>query len=230
MKDQLENKLTMFEAVVSLLDSNTAKLASITALTPVIAEFKDRIAAIKQKDTLANTAQAGNTATKTADEDALIADAVTIASALYALGAATNNDKLKALSKVSKSSLRALRDTQLANDVMNIKNLADGNAAELTAYGITSAMIAGLETKAHKFNTSLGNREMGSAVSTSAFAQLDAMFKETDTLLKEQIDKIMVIFQNSDPQFYGEYLECREIIDLGHRFNKDETPKPPVNP
>ena len=82
MNDVLENKLTMYEAVVSLLDSNTAKLASLTALTPVIADFKDRIAAIKEKDTLENTAKAGKSQIKAADEAALIDDAVTIASAL----------------------------------------------------------------------------------------------------------------------------------------------------
>lgn len=49
MNDVLENKLTMYEAMVSLLDGNTAKLAPITALTPVIADFKDRILAIKEK-------------------------------------------------------------------------------------------------------------------------------------------------------------------------------------
>lgn len=230
MNDVLENKLTMYEAVVSLLDGNTAKLAPITALTPVIADFKDRILAIKEKDTLANTAKAGNTQTKTADEAALISDAVTIAAALYAYGSATNDDRLKAMSKVTKSSLIALRDTQLANDVTNIKNLADANAAPLAGYGITAPMIAALETKTNKFSASLGVRETGVAVSSSAFAQLDAQFKEADTLLKEQMDKTMEIFRTSDPQFYGEYKNSREIKDLGHRFRTPETPVEPVNP
>ena len=230
MNDALENKLTMYKAVESLLDSNTAKIAAITAITPVLIDFKDRIIAITEKDTLANTAAAGTTDTKTADEAALISDAVTIASALFALGSATNDDRLKALSKVTKSSLKDLRDTQLATDVTNIKNLADSYAAPLAAYGITAPMIAGLETKVANFNISLGARETGGSVRTSAFAQLDVMFKETDTLLKDQMDKIMVIFKNSDPQFYGEYVNSREIIDLGHRFKKDEPPVPPVNP
>ncbi len=230
MNDVLENKLTMYEAVVSLLDGNTAKLAPITALTPVVADFKDRILAIKEKDTLANTAKAGKTQTKTADEAALISDTVTIAAALYALGSATNDDRLKSLSKVTKSSLVALRDTQLAIDVTNIKNLADSYAAPLAGYGITAPMIAALETKVTKFSTSLGARETGSAVSTSAFQQLDVMFKEADILLKEQMDKTMEIFRTSDPQFYGEYKQSREIIDLGHRFKTTDVPEPPVNP
>lgn len=230
MNDALENKLTMYKAVESLLDNNTAKLAAITALTPVIIDFKDRITAITEKDTLANTAGAGTAGIKTADEAALISDAVTIASALFALGSATNDDRLKALSKVTKSSLKDLRDTQLATDVTNIKNLADTYAAPLAGYGITAPMIAALETKVANFNISLGARELGSNVSSSAFKQLDVMFKETDTLLKDQMDKIMVIFKNSDPQFYGEYVNSREVIDLGHRFRKDEPPTPPVNP
>lgn len=231
MHDKLENKFTMYKAVQSLLDANTAKLSPITALTPLIADFKDRIVAIQAKDDLANTADAGNTSTKTNDEAALISDAVTIAAALYALGASTNDEHLKELSKVTKSSLKNLRDTQLTTQVTNIKNLADANSAELAGYGITPAMITDLNDKITAFDASLGARELGSNISSTAFQQLEVMFKETDLLLKEQMDKIMGIFRTSDPQFYGEYIQSREIIDLGHRFRgNDENPETPENP
>ncbi|HCY76737.1 MAG TPA: hypothetical protein DHV28_12525 [Ignavibacteriales bacterium] len=231
MQDKLENKFTMYKALESLLDANSAKLSPITALTPIIADFKDRIVAIQAKDDLANTADAGNTSTKANDEAALISDAVTIAAALYALGASTNDEHLKELSKVTKSSLKNLRDTQLTTQVSNIKNLADANSAALAGYGITAPMITDLDAKITAFNTSLGARELGSNVSSAAFQQMEIMFKETDKLLKEQMDKIMEIFRTSDPQFYSEYEQSREIIDLGHRFkDNDETPADPDTP
>ncbi|MBK7229836.1 MAG: hypothetical protein IPH97_13435 [Ignavibacteriales bacterium] len=227
MKDILENKHTMYKAVVSLLDGNTAKLSPIPALAPAITSFKDLVTAIKDKDTLANTAGEGLTQTKTADEAALISDAVTIASALSALGSATNDDRLKALSHVTKSSLKSLRDTQLAIDVKNIKTLAESKLGQITAYGITPPMIAALDTKITKFESSTGTSQVGAAVSTTAFKQLDTLFDQADAILKEQIDKTMEIFRTTDPQFYGEYKSSREIKDLGHRFKKPETP---VNP
>lgn len=230
MKDALENKFTMYKAVVKLFDDNAAKIAAITALTPVINSLKDKIEAIGELDNMARTASSGNADTKAADEAALIADAVPIASALFAYGASTNDDRLKALSGVTKSSLVALRDTQLITDVTNIKNLADANAASLAGYGITPAMIAALDTKLNAFNSSSGMRETGASASSAAYENLPALFKETDTLLYEQADKIMTVFKNSDPLFYSQYENTRVIKDLGHRFKKDETPVNPTDP
>jgi hypothetical protein len=230
MNDKQENKLTMFEAVVNLLDSNTAKIASLTALTDLLTDFKDRVAEIKEKDLLANTAKTGNATAKASDRTALTEDAITIAAALFALGSATDDDRLKELAAYNKSKFKSLRDTQLAIDVTNIKNLADANAAQLTSYGITAPMIAALDTKLTAFNASMGARETGADVSTAAFGQLELKFKEADTLLKEQMDKIMEVFRNSDPQFYNEYKNSREIADLGVRHREEETPEEPVNP
>ena len=230
MNDKQENKLTMYEAVVNLLDSNTAKIASLTALTDLLTDFKDRVAEIKEKDLLANTAKTGNAAAKASDRTALTEDAITIAAALFALGSATGDDRLKELAAYNKSKFKSLRDTQLAIDVTNIKNLADANAAQLTGYGITAPMIAALDTKLTAFNASMGARETGADISTAAFGQLELKFKEADALLKEQMDKIMEVFRNSDPQFYNEYKNSREIADLGVRHREEETPEEPVNP
>lgn len=230
MKDALENKFTMYKAVVKLFDDNAAKIAAITALTPVINSLKDKIEAIGEMDNTARTSTSGNADSKSGDEAALISEALTIASALFAYGASTNDDRLKALSNVTKSSLIQLRDTQLVTDVTNIKNLADANAANLAGYGITPAMIAALDTKLNTFDSSSGTRETGASTSSAAYENLPVLFDETDTLLKEQADKIMVIFQNSDPLFYSQYENAREIKDLGHRFKKEDTPLDPSNP
>lgn len=227
MNDQHENKFTMYKAVVKLFDKYPDKIAGITALTPVIEDLNNKIQAITEKDVEANTSQSGNADVKAALRASLEMSALKIASALYALGAKNSDEKLKALSKVTKSSLNALRDTQLVSDVEGLKKLADSYKAELSAYGITAGMLTELETTQNSYNTSIGTREQGQALSSAAYKTLDQIFKETDVLLKEQADKIMMIFRDSDSQFYNEYLNTREIKDLGHRKEKpDSNPKP----
>lgn len=230
MNDTMENKFTMYKAVVKLFDDNAAKIAAITALTPVINTLKDNIAAIGETDNTARTSRKGNAAAKSADELELIEDAVVIASALFALGSSNSDDRLMALSDVTKTKLIALRDTQLITDITNIKNLADANAADLTGYGITAQMIADLDTKLTTFDTSLGKGETGASTSSAAYKSLDVLFSETDDLLENSADKIMKVFIKTDPVFYSVYESTRSIKDLGHRYKKEDPPADPQNP
>jgi hypothetical protein len=50
------------------------------------------------------------------------------------------------------------------------------------------------------------------------------LFTQADTILTEQLDRMMEKFNSSDQQFYQEYKSAREIKDLGHRIEKPETP------
>jgi hypothetical protein len=235
MQDNLENKLTMYQTVVSLLDANSTKIASITALTDALTDaltnFKDVVSAIQEKDNEARTARTGNADVKAARRKAVEESALAIASALFALGSVTHEDRLKQLAAYNKSKLAGLRDTQLVTDVTNIKNLADANAAPLAAYGITPAMISALDTQLSSFSSSIGTRTSGSSIGVSALKQVKTRFDDADAILEEQMDKIMEVFHNSDTQFYDAYFNSRQIIDLGIRHDDDEdTPENPVNP
>ena len=48
------------------------------------------------------------------------------------------------------------------------------------------------------------------------------LLKETDKILKEQLDKLMTQFKISNPEFYQHYFNARMIIDLGIRHKKIE--------
>ncbi|MBK7381135.1 MAG: hypothetical protein IPJ03_19470 [Ignavibacteriales bacterium] len=72
MLDRQENKLTMFEAVISLLDANTVKTAAIAAFAATYTVFKNFVAQIKVKDVEKGGATTGKTSTKNEDKSALI--------------------------------------------------------------------------------------------------------------------------------------------------------------
>ena len=136
MTDRQENKFTMYEAVTSLLDANTAKTSSMTAFATALTSFKDVIASISEKNIQKNTATAGKTTLKNQQQAELIESAVPIAGALYALGTASNDPRIQALGNIKKGYLQNLRDTELTDAVTSIKNLADGYAAALAPYGV----------------------------------------------------------------------------------------------
>jgi hypothetical protein len=227
MTDRQENKFTMYEAVSNLLDANTAKTASMPAFATALNSFKDAMAAISEKNIQKNTATSGRTATKNQQQSALIEAAVPVAGALYALGSATEDPRLQALGNVKKGYLSNLRDTELTDAVTNIKNLADGYSAQLADYGITVAVISALDTKLTAYSSALGTKESSVSTRVAAGKVLDDIFADADSLLKDQLDRMMEMFAPTDQQFYLEYKNAREIRDLGRRPDDDD-PTPPT--
>jgi len=228
MTDRQENKFTMYEAVASLLDANTAKTSSMTAFATALGNFKDTMDAISEKNIQKNTATSGKTTLKNQQQTQLIESALPIAGALYALGTATNDPRIQALGDIKKGYLSNLRDTELSDVVTNIKNLADGYAAALVPYGVTAVTIAALDTKLNSYSSALGGKESSFTTRLAAGKVLSELFDDADGILKDQLDRMMEMFAPTDQQFYQEYKSAREIKDLGHRFDKPKDPTPPT--
>ena len=214
MKDRLENKLTMYKAVETLLDNNSAKTTPIAALTTSITTFKGLIADIEASEAERLTTTAGKTATKREAETALIDEAVTIAAAIKALGSVTNNESLKSIGSVTKSTLVSERDTNLLRMVQGIYDNANINAVALADYGIDAAMITSLQTRMDDFSHALGLREEGVALHSAATKKVEDLFDDADKILTEQIDKMMETFRTSDTPFYDAYKDARVVRDL----------------
>ena len=228
MNDKQENKFTMYEAVTSLLDANTAKTSSMSAFATTLDSFKDILVAISEKNIQKNTATAGKTTLKNQQQADLIASTVPIAGALFALGTATNDPRIQALGDMKKGDLLKLRDTELNDVITNIKNLADSYAAALVPYGVTPVAIAALETKLTAYDAALGSKEASFSTKVAAGTVLSDLFDDADAILKDQLDRMMEMFAPTDQQFYLEYKSAREIKDLGHRFNEPTEPTPPT--
>jgi hypothetical protein len=228
MNDNQENKFTMYQAVTSLLDANTAKTSSMSAFATALGNFKDILTAISEKNIQKDTATAGKTTLKNQYQTDLIASAVPIAGALYALGSATNDPRIQALGDLKKGDFLKLRDTELTDVVTNIKNLADGYAAQLAAYGVTPISITALDTKLNSYSASIGGKESSFSTKVAAGRVLSDLFDDADSILKDQLDRMMEMFAPSDQQFYQEYKSAREIKDLGHRFDPPADPTPPT--
>lgn len=228
MTDRQENKFTMYQAVTSLLDANTAKTAAMTAFATALTSFKDITTAISEKNIQKNTATAGKTTLKNQQQSELIESALPIAGALYALGSATDDPRIQALGNLKKGYLSNLRDTELTDVITNLKNLADSYAAPLAPYGLTPAAIAALDTKLTTYSSALGGKEASFSTKVAAVKVLDDLFDDADKLLKDQLDRMMEMFAPTDQQFYQEYKSAREIKDLGHRFDPPADPTPPT--
>lgn len=134
--------------------------------------------------------------------------------------------KLKA--DVKESYLRRMRDTELVIKARSIYELAVANLAALAPYGITDAKVNALKEKIDSYDTSLGERESGSATRTGARLSLTELFAKTDDILENEIDRQMELLREEYTEFCNEYFAARVIRDLGIAHEPEPAPTPPT--
>jgi hypothetical protein len=228
MTNNQENKLTMYEAVQTLLDANGDKTTGNPAFAGAVGRFRSTVEGIKGKSSELEAAGVGRASAKVQAEDQLVSTLMPIASALFVHAGVSSNAELKQKADVSESALRRIRDTDLVAKASALLRTANQYASALGDFGVTPAMLTECQTKLDAFNASIGQRESGAAERVAARTNLLELFDVADKTLNEELDRLMELVRGSQTQFYNEYFAARVIKDLGvrHRPAQATAPQP----
>lgn len=221
MTDTQENKLSMYLTTEKVVDANNPIWAGMPAFVAAKDAFSDKIMEIGKERQRQEKATTGVTKDKAAAEEAAISKAVSVASATYAYASVVGNNGLKDEVNYSPSELRKSRDTILIDRLRVILNAANTHAADLVDYGIAAADLAELDALVIAFEDQVQNPRAAISERATATGALQALFDETDIILKEQLDKLMEVYRNTSFQFYSQYKKARLIIDLGKGGSAD---------
>ncbi|MDD8018847.1 MAG: hypothetical protein PHP42_10780 [Bacteroidota bacterium] len=228
MNKRQENRLTMYEGLLTLLQTNDAKVKSVGGFSQAVTELTAMVNELKTKSTEVNGATAGKTQTKYNAEDALVSLLLPICSAVYLHGRKQNNAEIKEKAHMTESRLRSMRDTELAAFGGVIADLATANAEGVAAFGITAEKVTELIAKAQAYSTAIGVRESSVAERKGARGSMSDLFDKADELLSEEIDRFMEMLRANETEFYNMYFSVRVVKDTGarHRTNGDPVPAP----
>ncbi|MBI3365892.1 MAG: hypothetical protein HY033_13420 [Ignavibacteriae bacterium] len=225
-----ENKLTMYEAVLSLMGSNGTVVTGVPALKEAKDSFDATVQQIKVKGRERHEATAGKTATKQQAEDALVASLMEIASALYSFAWKAGRNDVKEIADVTETKLRRMRDTELESRAKSIHEKATADASGLANYNITAEKISNLQGRIADFGSALGERESSAAGRTGLTTTLTTLFDQADEILAEDLDRLMETVRDANNDFYNTYFSARVIKDTGIRHKKAEPAPPPTPP
>ncbi|MBI5217217.1 MAG: hypothetical protein HY960_15800 [Ignavibacteriae bacterium] len=221
----LINKISMYQAVISILLANIAKTVSIKPFASAIQLLTELVTSISGKSSEINSVVAGKAPVKNAMETSLIETTLSIAAAIYSYADDVGNIELKSKSKLSKSVLNKVRDQDLILKVKSIRDLALEHQAALVDYDVPAEDITAFEQLVDAYSSAKTAIVTGISQRTGARKTQAQIIKETDALLKEKIDKYMLRLKKNHSQFYEEYKAARIIRDLGGEIKKEEAPK-----
>ncbi|MEI2739578.1 MAG: carboxypeptidase-like regulatory domain-containing protein [Chitinophagaceae bacterium] len=220
MTDQQNAKLSMYNVVASVMDDNTAKVATVAALVTVAANFKTTAEAISNTAEQQATITTGVTPDKNATRESLRNTTVNIAGILYAYAVSVNNIILQGKSKITYSALRDLKDDELGERAQSIHDEANAVIASLPPFGITAAVLTSYQTLIDSYEAKSPAPRAAQSQQVALTTQLKDLFKQADSTLKNSMDKLMLNFKTTDPQFFNTYTAAREIIDAGSATTK----------
>ena len=213
MNANQESKLTMYRATEKHCDDNPAIVGSIAAFQTSLANFKLKIAAIISTEQLVSAPIAGVSVDKYVSKQALRDLTADIASLIYAFASVTGNNTLREQVNFRSSTLAKERDDQLSPICQNIHDLGVANLDNLKDYGLTSAAITTLQTAINTFSSATPRPRTAQTERKIQRASFVDTFRETDNILKQQMDRMVIAFKPANPDFVKAYFSNRAIID-----------------
>lgn len=208
-----ESKLNMFRAVESHADANKETISLVPAFETSYALFKSNIELITDAMQKEDLVTKGITLTKSQAKKELCKIASEIAAPIFAYAERTGNAQLKNEVNFSYSKLVQTKDDSLAPRVRNIHALGVQNISHLSDYAITLPMLDGFLDKIEAYSLKVPNPKNAAAIKKTIRENIKVMMKETNDILKNQMDKSIIVLKTKDPDFVNTYTANRVIID-----------------
>ena len=141
---------------------------------------------------------------------------------MYVIGFKSDNKDLLTLYGLSENSFYRLTGNAALALAKQVLDLARKYAAELQKYGIEEAEIDALETAIEAYRTVIAKPMDMIGERKQKTTNLVQLFAGLDSTLYDKLDKLMALFKQSDPEFYGEYRTARNIIFNRERKKKEK--------
>lgn len=199
---------------------------TITQAVPVFANVYQSAKAVLDEIASAENKRAqkisGATENKEQQREELALQSIAMSSILVSYAQEKKDAALKAEISFSPTELAHATPHELSSRASNILAKVQALEAELKQYGVTDTQIAEFTNQYNLFTTGqheprkfISERMQATSVVKENIARLTAIFKE-------QLDGLMLLFRDSHPEFYEQYLIKRTVVQPGRRKTRVE--------
>ena len=229
MRKELENSLVRLNAVTEVCTSYESVWKSSAPFFECVTElfgFKTRIDSERLK---VDNSTTGLTKTKNKAEQVVIKSAIELAAGLSALALRTKNEVLFAAVNFKKSDFNMMRNNQLIATCRKLVAEAKLRPEELSAYLVTPDDVAKLEEAIANFEALVPAPQRSIGDNKMKREDLDDLMKQANTLMREEMDRMIVPYESKAPEFYRAYQNARKSVKLGIRHTDDDENTPDSN-
>ncbi|MEO7934094.1 MAG: hypothetical protein ABIT76_13150 [Chthoniobacterales bacterium] len=232
MTNSQKNKLSMFLAVLGIMQKYNAEWMSLTAFAALVTQLGDLAKSIQDASGVQGTPQTGIAGGKSRKQVEMAELTVSAAGDLHTLAVTEKDDVLAAKADVELTTLLRMEDTLVGPYCRGLYDLCLARAADIALLGTTAADLAELDAAITAYTPLATAPRQAIVVGAGVTGNILLDTTSGMTLLTKQLDKAMRKFKRKNPEFFNAYTSARIIVDLGggHADNSGETPAPPPAP
>lgn len=206
-----ESKLSMYQSVQLLCSNNPTITSSNAAFTEGLNELNAKISDILNFVSTDIKHTSGITNDKTVIKHHLCTVASEIAGFVFAYANVAKNEVLKQEVNYTFNELKRLREDLIIPTVKIIYNSTQANIASLSSYGIDAVKLQEFADAINAYTNALPTTKMTKSEKSSVVISLNNIIKETDELLKTRLDKLILLFSKTHPEFVNAYRSIRHV-------------------
>lgn len=213
----------MYQAVHKMLAANKSQWEAVQAIGTTIQAFEALLDEINACNLITGNNKKGETVQKKDLRMRIIERTMQVSSMLYALILQTNETYTGAKLDYTKTNLVKMRDMHLMVICETIIAQATAHLALLATADITAADIQSLSADIRTFAGLLPRQRLSVTGRKVTNENLKNLFAQADALLKNQLDRFMLRYKQTQPEFYSAYKNSRHVINYGVRHTKGKS-------
>lgn len=218
MKKTTGNKLNMYGSVLSVFNDHQSIWQTIPAFVNAKTSFETKLNQLRVRVSEQLDAVTGVSMEKKLRTEDLRSRMLLVHHALYLLGRATENTILRERNEVTKTALSKFTLNEFAAHCAVLVTDLETYATQLAEFGISQQAIDELIPMLQGIDD-LNNSTRKAIIKRKGITQsIRDLEQELDELLREEFDRMILVFKQSHANFYRDYESARITIDYGtHR-------------
>jgi len=217
MNNTQQARYKAYALALAHLKENESITNGLPAFREAYEQAMATLGAIEAADGLRQDKSVAITAAKRQFREGIARQAMTIAAALVSYATAKNDQRLREAMQFSKKELFSATDTRLGTYAANILAAAQAASADLKAYGIGEETLVAFKANVDQHVDTVNLPRNRQAERKQAGQQIIDGLNQLRDQLKNRLDKLMLQYETSHPEFFQRYMEKRQIINPARR-------------
>ncbi|MEY4604300.1 MAG: hypothetical protein RIT43_1592 [Bacteroidota bacterium] len=216
MKKKIKRKMSMYRMVIDVLNEYQPVWASTPKFVSAHALLNGKFELLQTQAEKERSYTMGVKDTRDSLRAEVAALGARIASALSALGAERDDLELIAQSRITESQLLRYSQGDMIILMGRIRLLMVTHAEALGEFGITPFIIDQFTTKRDEMVANIMAPRKAIVKRKDASSQIVALSEDIDRLLRDKLDKLILVLRPSSESFFTEYTAARMILEYGN--------------